>query len=924
MSERGRPDPEALLAIIQSEAAAAERKRGRLKVFFGATAGVGKTYAMLQSAQERRRAGDDVVVGLVETHGRRETEALLSGLEILPRRRSEHRGVVLTELDLDAALARRPRILLVDELAHTNVPGSRHEKRWQDVEELLAAGIDVYTTLNVQHIESLNDVVTRITGVRVRETVPDSVLEMADEVELIDLPPEELLARLGEGKVYLPEQAERAMERFFRKGNLIALRQLALLRTADRVERQMEIYRRAHAAAETWPVRERLLVGVGPAPSSERLVRATKRMADRLGAEWTAIFVQTHAYEHWPQADRDRVWETLRLAEELGARTITGSGASAAAELLGYARTHNVTKIVVGKPTHSRWRDLLGLSFHDDIVRGSGGIDVYVITGEDEERAARPAARRARRPASRAGYGWGLLAVALATGVAAVMYRHFERTNVVMVYLLAVVLVAVRFGRRAAVLAAVVSVAAFDFFFVPPHLTFGVSDTQYLVTFGVMLVVALVIGTLTARLRQQGMTAREREWRTAFLYDLSRDLVQMADVDAMLRLALPRLGAAFDGAVTVLLPDAAGVLRRWEEGDAPVPDPSEYPALQWVASNHRMAGLGTGTFGDAPALYIPLAAAESALGVLWIRPADPDRLRAPEQLHLLETAVNQIAAAMERARLAEETRRIRELEEMDRLKSEFVAVASRELEGPLRSLTAGLGALREGGTGAASSVDARRVLAAAEDDVARLRALVDDLLDLARLEAGRLPLAVGPVHTAPLVEGTVARFRRDAEERGVELAVDLPESLPDVSADAERIAGVLASLIGNALHYTGAGGHVLVSADHVGRFVQFSVVDDGVGIPVEEQSRIFDRFVRLTRADAAGGTGLGLAIAREVVRAHRGAIWVDSGPGPGSVFSFTLPVAVTPTSAAPAAVPPSAAAVRERAPDAVPTDAPHG
>jgi two-component system sensor histidine kinase KdpD len=884
MTEPRRPDPDALLALIQAEGGAAERSRGRLKIFFGATAGVGKTYAMLQAAQERRRAGADVVVGLVETHRRRETEALVAGLEVLPRARHEHKGVVLEEFDVDAALARRPQILLVDELAHTNAPGARHAKRWQDVDELLAAGIDVYTTLNVQHVESLNDVVARITGVTVRETVPDSVLESADEVELIDLPPEELLERLREGKVYMPEQAERAMERFFRKGNLIALRQMALLRTADRVDRQMELYRRAQAVTETWPVRDRLLVGVGPAPSSQRLIRATKRMADRLGAEWLAAFVEIPAAAHWSQEDRDQVWASLRLAEQLGGKTVTLSGGDAAAEILSYARSHNVTKLVVGKPTHPTWRDLLGLSFHDRIVRGSGPIDVYVITGDAEPGAERQPILRASPRANRRAYAWAALGVALSTGMAALLFPFLERTNLVMVYLLAIVVVAARLGTGPAVLAAVLSVAAFDFFFVPPHFTFAVSDTEYIVTFIVMLVVGLVIGTLAARLRERGEAARRREWRTAFLYEISRDLVKTSDVGAMLRLALPRIAAAVEGEVDVLLPDARGELRLAAEGeDAPSPEPSELGIAQWVHVNRRPAGIGTDTFAGKPVLYLPLATASRSFGVVRIRPHDPERLRAPEQLHLLETIANQLAAALERARLADEARRIWELEEMGRLRSEFVAVASHELKAPVESLAVHIAQL---GTSGAAVMP----LDAAADDLARLRALVDDLLDLSRIEAGRLELDLRPVDPADVVERAVAEVRERASRAGVILEHEPSDELPPVDADAQRVESVLVSLLDNVLGGLRPGAHVIVSADLVGRYVQFAVADDGPGIPVEDQSRVFDSFARLGHPGEERGTGLGLAIAREVVRAHRGAIWVDSGPGPGSVFSFTLPV----------------------------------
>ena len=448
-----RPDPDAILARLKldergeaGEGGAERAAPGRLKIFFGATAGVGKTYAMLEAARDRRRDGVDVVVGYVETHKRRETEALLQGLEILPRATLEYRGVQLPELDIDAALARRPRLILVDELAHTNAPGSRHARRWQDVEELLAAGIDVYSTVNVQHLESVNDLVARITGVRVRETVPDSILERADELELVDIPPEELLKRLSQGKVYLEEQARRAQDHFFSKPNLTALRQLALRTVAARVDSQMRVYRRAGGVQTTWPVAERVLVAVGPAPSSRRLVRGAKRLADRLGAEWIAVFVQTPAYERWPESDRMRVWDTLRLAERLGAETMTITGTDAVAEILSYARAQNVSKVVVGKPAHARWRDRLRGSVIDEVARGSGDMDVYVIAGEAEDAAVaepRPLPRRREWT----GYAWAVAGILVSTAAGAALFRVVAPTNVAMVYLLVVVATAARFGR---------------------------------------------------------------------------------------------------------------------------------------------------------------------------------------------------------------------------------------------------------------------------------------------------------------------------------------------------------------------------------------------------------------------------------------------------------------------------------------------
>lgn len=890
MVDRSRPDPDALLAHVQAEEP--DRRRGRLKIFFGATAGVGKTYAMLGEARDRRREGRDVVVGIVETHGRRETEALLDGLEILSRRTVEHRGVQLTELDLDAALARKPELLLVDELAHTNAPGSRHAKRWQDVEELLAAGIDVYSTVNVQHLESLNDLVARITHVVVRETVPDSILERADEIELVDLAPDELLQRLREGKVYIPQQAQRAAQNFFRKGNLIALRQLALRKAAERVDAQMRIHRRALGVAETWPVHERILVGIGPAPSSERLVRAAKRVADQLGAEWIAAFVETPEYAHWADADRARVWETLRLAESLGGTTVTLSGGRPGDEILAYARANNVSKIVVGKPTHPRWRDVLFGSKLDEVARGSGDIDVWVISGRPEAETAptRPAPMLRRRSPARA-FGQAAVLIAFATLLAVAARPFFEITNLAMIYLLAVVISAVRLGRAPSILASVLSVAAFDWFCVPPYNTFAVADTEYIVTFGVMLVVALVISTLTTRIALQAKAARERERRTASLYSISQALVRSSDTRDLVRVGVDHISSTFSCEAVVFLPDALGNLSvDPPSASAFDADAQEQIVARWVLDNGRPAGRGTDTLPAARALYLPLGTAGGVVGVLGVRSDQPDLFQSPEQLHLLETFAALVAVAVEQARLAEDARRIRQLEEMDRLKDEFVAVASHELRTPLTSLAMEVGLLRE-------RVDAQLgerevlLLEAAEEDVKRLRSLVDDLLDLSRLESGRAELRLEQLPAQSLIGGAIDAFRVQADEKLVQLDADVPRGIPDVLADAEQIGRVFANLISNAIRYTDSGGRVVVGADDVGGFVQFSVADNGRGIALEDQPRLFDRFVRLGRGSAENGSGLGLAISREIVRAHGGEIWVDSGPGPGSVFNFTVPLA---------------------------------
>ena len=644
----GRPSPERLLERWKLEEGPQER--GRLKLFFGAVSGVGKTFAMLQAAHELRNRGVDVVIGWVETHGRKDTEALLEGLERLPARVLEHRESAISEFDLDGALARRPRVLLVDELAHSNVPGSRHTKRWQDVEEILGAGIDVFSTLNVQHIESLNDVVARVTGVAVRETVPDAVLERADAVELVDLPPEELIKRLQEGKVYLGEQAQRALERFFTEGNLIALREMALRKTAERVDAQMQAWRERHEVAETWPIAERILVGIGPSPSSARLVRGAKRLAERLRAQWIAVWVELPEDARLPQRDRDRIWETLRRAEELGAETAQLAGRDAAAELIAFARERNVSKIVVGKPHGARWREIVFGSVREKLQRADAGLDIFVLASEEDPSATiRPIERDSRRRSRPTGYLAALASIAVATGFGRLLAPAVELTNVVMVFLLAVVGIALRFGRGPSIFASIVSVAAFDFFFVPPQLTFAVSDSQYLITFAVMLVVAIVISTLTVRLREQAEGSSRRERRTAALFAFGRDLAQAGARTELLDSALEHLSQVFVSQVLILLPDASGRLQESASESITYRfDEREKAVAQWVYDHGKMAGAHTATLPAAKGLYLPLRNAGSVLGVIGLHPATGDRVVEPEQLHLLESFANQLALALAR------------------------------------------------------------------------------------------------------------------------------------------------------------------------------------------------------------------------------------------------------------------------------------
>ncbi len=691
--ERPRPDPDELLARVQEEET--RKAQGKLKIFFGAAPGVGKTYAMLEAARARRAEGLDVAAGWVQTHGRPETGALLEGLEVLPRRALSYRGTRLEEFDLEASLERRPALILVDELAHTNAPGSRHTKRFLDVEELLAAGIDVYTTLNVQHVESLNDVVAQITGVTVRETVPDAVLDRADEIELVDLPAEELRKRLAEGKVYIPEQAGRAAANFFREGNLIALRELALRRTAERVDAQMQRYRLEHAVPQTWPTAERVLVCIAASPYAIRLVRAARRMAARLQAEWLAVYVETPAQLRMAEADRDQLERTLQLAEQLGAETVTLTGNDVAEEVLAYARRRNVTKLVVGKPAVSRWRELLHGSFVDRLIRGSGEIDVYVISGSAEDEPARPAAlhpvRRWRR------YGFAALVVLACTAVAALLVERLAPTNLVMIYLVGVVVVAVRAGRTPAALASLLAVAAFDFFFIPPRFTFAVADTQYLLTFFVMLAVALVISGLTARVRDQAEAARARERRTAALYELSRACASAGETYEVVRIAGQRVAEVFESEVAVFLPHRDGRLAPAFAEHAPFArDARESSVAQWAFDHAERAGLGTSTLPGSVALYLPLVVSRGAVGIVGIRPGGEGRPFDSERLHLLEAFASQIALAVERTNLAAEAQVAMLQAETERMRSSLLASVSHDLRTPLAAIAGASGTLVRG------------------------------------------------------------------------------------------------------------------------------------------------------------------------------------------------------------------------------------
>ena len=879
-----RPDPDTLLKRVQGEEA--RRVEGKLKVFFGANPGVGKTYAMLETAHEQRREGVDVVIGVVETHGRAETEALVNGLEVLPRRAVEYRGTLLQEFDLDAALVRRPTVILIDELAHSNAPGLRHAKRWQDVHELLKAGITVYTTVNVQHLESLNDVVAQITGVRVRETVPDSVLERADDVELIDLPPDDLLQRLKDGKVYVPEQIQHAIHNFFAKGNLIALRELALRRTAERVDQQMEIYRRDHAVVRTWPAAETIMVCVNMKPRGPRLIRAARQMAADLHAKWIAVYVQIPRHLRSPQTERDRLVQTLRLAEQLGAETVTLTGDNVAQELLNYARSRNATKIIVGKPVRSIWKEWLFGSVVSDLVHQSGVIDIYVITGAAGE--GQPLVRRTPRSAGDVSeYAYALAGVLVATAVDWLMFPYFAAANLIMTYLIAIVAVAIGWGRGPSIVASVLSVAAFDFLFVPPYFSFAVSDIEYLLTFGVMLAVALVISNLAVRLQQQAELARYREKRTGVLYTMSRDLATHRGTGMLAQVATKHLRDAFGAQVAIFLSDAEKrvQLQRGELLFFEL-DPKEAGVAQWVFDHNERAGLGTDTLPGSSALYLPLVASSGAIGVVAVRPKDSALLMDPERLHLLESLVNQVALAIERTRLSDEAQQAHVRAETERTRNAILSSVSHDLRTPLATITGAASSLALE-QGELDMVARRELAQSIHREAERLDRLLKNLLDMMRLEAGAVQLKK-EWHSVDEVAGA-ALARLDGRFHDHAVDTSFPADFPLVLVDGVLLEQVVINLIENAVKHTPSGSAINLSALANDREVIVEVADRGPGITSGEESRIFDKFYR-GKIAREGGVGLGLTICRGIVEAHGGRIWAENRPGGGALFRFTIPL----------------------------------
>ncbi|MBL8910530.1 MAG: sensor histidine kinase KdpD [Archangium sp.] len=869
-----RPDPDALLKRVTAEAST----RARLKIFFGFAPGVGKTFAMLESAHRLIAQGVSVVVGIVETHGRSETAALLEGLEVLPRKKLEYRGTTLEEFDLERALARKPQVLLLDELAHTNVQGSRHERRWQDVLELLDAGIEVHTTLNVQHVESLNDVVEQITRVQVRETVPDALLERADGIELVDLPPEELLKRLRDGKVYLPEQARRAGEHFFREGNLLALRELALRRTAERVDRAVQDYRKLHEIQTTWPAGERLLVCVGPAPASARLVRATRRIAAGLRAPWYAACV-ANPVAPLAKEDQARLEAHLELAQSLGGEVVRPSGTAIAEELLSWARAHNVTRILLGKPTHTWWRDRLRGSLLDAIVRGSGDIDVLVISGDAED----PRPREASAPTERAPWwAWvtSVAAIAVTTGVNFLMHHEFKVPDPEVLFLATIMLVAAAFGRGPSLLASALSVAAYDFFFVPPYFTFTVTDSRYVLTFTMMFVVGVVTSTLVSRMRGQEREARSRETDTRALLSLTRDVGHASTVAELARALSSHVVEAVGGSVVVLMPGAGGLSVIGSSPEGTTLEKTDLGVAQWTHEHQREAGLSTPTLSGARVLALPIGRAS---GVLAWRPGREDL--DPQRRALLDAFNRQAGLALDRLQFGEAARTAALKARTEELRSSLLSTVSHDLRTPLAVVTGAASTLRDDRE--LSDDNRQQLVETIVDEAERLERVVRNLLDMTRVQAGALKVKKEWVPVDELIGS--ARTRLSKVLAGRDITTRVSPDAPFVHADPALFEQVLFNLLDNAAKYTPAGSPLELEVTRRDETTRLAVSDRGPGVPEEERERLFDKFYRGPSAQAAPGAGLGLAICRGIIEAHGGTLHVEGREGGGATFVITVP-----------------------------------
>jgi two-component system sensor histidine kinase KdpD len=873
-----RPSPDALLKET------VQVGRGRLKIFLGAAPGVGKTYEMLAQARRRKLDGVDVVIGVVETHGRVETNLLTKGLEAIPKKRVAYKGRVLSEMDMDAILQRRPRLVLVDELAHDNVPGSRHPKRYQDVEELLAAGLDVYTTLNVQHVESLNDVVAKITHVRVRETVPDALLDRADDIELVDLTPEDLLARLKEGKVYLGEAAERAQQNYFVPGNLAALRELALRRTAQRVDAQMVDYMRAHAIAGPWEASERLLVAVSAKPGAAAAIRYARRLADRLRASWTAVHVETGVAS---EAERDHVAQALRLAERMGGMAATIPAESETEGVLQFARANNITHIVAMAAGRSGWRNWLRPSLAAQLVRKAGPISVHVVPRPSDENVWKTSAP-SLPPLEGKGLAGSTLFSLIGLGAGLVLRQTMAVSNVALVLLVAVLASAVAYGLWPSLFAGLILALAYNFFFLPPLYTFTIADPENIVTLLVFMLVAAIASNLTARVRTQAIVARQRAATTEDLYRFSRKLSGIVSLDDLLWAMAYQVAHMLKLHVVLLLAEGEELFVRAGYPPEDTLEDNDLAAAKWAFQHGEEAGRGADTLPGARRLFLPMRAGNTVVAIIGLDSPREGVLLPPEQRRLLNSLLDQTALAIERLRLAQEMERTRMVAETEKLRSALLTSISHDLRTPLASILGSATSLKQY-RDRLSQTDQDQLLGTIQEEAERLNHFIANLLDMTRLEAGALTPHLEAVDLSDVI-GSVLR-RTQAITANHKIVLELAPGLPLLRLDPVLFEQVLFNLIDNAAKYSPAGTSITIAAQPNGGRVQIQIKDEGAGIPEIERERIFDKFYRVLAADRQkAGTGLGLAIARGFMEAMGGTIFAEApGDHRGAVFALNVP-----------------------------------
>ena len=895
MAKENRIDPDELLASLDKEGL------GKLTIFLGAAAGVGKTYAMLEVAGEKLSEGIDVVVGLVETHGRAETEAMLKGLPRIPTKPQEYKDKIFYEMDLDAILARSPQIVLVDELAHTNIIGSRHKKRYMDVQELLMAGINVYTTLNIQHLETLNDIVAQITGITVRETVPDQILEIASQIKLIDIPPEELIQRLKDGKVYGAGQANEALQKFFRPGNINALRELALRYTAKKVDRQMECYMRVHGIVGPWPIGEKVLVCISASPFSAKLIRIAKRMATSQNAEWLAVHVEPSMHRlSRNEAERDSMAKNLRLAETLGAEIIGLTGDNVAEEILELARKRNVSQIIIGKPEHTRFWAFIHGSVVDKVIRYSQGISIHVIPGNQQasDQNQQQTAERLKgkgsdphRPLSLSVIPYlASIFMIIALSLLITPIRSFlGPVNISMLFLLPVLISAARWGRFQAVVTAAMGVITFDFFFVPPIFTFTVADIRYLLSFAILMLVGIITGTLSARLKKQVNYSRQRVSRVSALYALSRDIAAVDKLDAVLESIAYNVAGTLEGQVVLLLPNehAKLVLQKSSRSNNFLNE-SELAVAAWVFDRGQKAGKGTETLGAAAALYLPLSTEQGVQGVLGICFDETEAQFDPERIRLLEAFVGLAAMAINRIKLAEQARQALTLVESERLRTALFNSLSHDLRTPLASIIGAVTGLLEDPNVVYSPEARHDLLQTILNGAERMNRFVGNLLDMARLESGMLKLKKDWCDLQDIIGVAVNRLGESLTNRPLDIQVQ--PNLPLVQADCILIEQVLINLLDNALKYSEQGSKIVVSTHQREKQLETTVANQGEGILDTDLSKVFDKFYRLNSPLQVSGTGLGLAICKGIIEAHGGEIWAENNKLGGVTITFTLPL----------------------------------